>query len=481
MKGNTMIRHRISLVPLAAILLVSAAARFAVAAEADKRPNIIFILTDQQSAHMMSCTGNKWLKTPAMDYIANSGIRFERAYTTNPVCSPARIGCMTGRFPGYFKSNRRGPVRENRSGMAVDSLPDEAQNTHIAAYLKKAGYRLAYSGKQHLPRPLTPNTLGFAVLGGDSRGETAEVCAQFVKQKHERPYFLWINFINPHDICYFAINDFRFDSPKRTGAGGVANKMLVKAMQLPEGVSEETFLAEHCPPLPANYLPQEDEPVAITQLIETRSFRKRARDTYTDNDWRFHRWAYHRLTEMVDQKVQVVLDAVKAAGQEENTVIILTSDHGDHGGSHKMEHKSTFYEESARIPFIVMHKGTAPAGQVDQTHLVSNGLDLLPTVCDYAGLPDAKADPRGRSLRPLVEGKEVADWRKTLGVESQAGQMVVGDRAKYIRYDVGKPQGQLLDLRKDPGETRHFTADPEHAELLQELKTAFDKDWFPRE
>ena len=82
-----MTRHRTTLVPLAAILLVSAAARFAVAAEPDKRPNIIFILTDQQSAHMMSCTGNDWLKTPAMDYIANSGIRFERAYTTNPVYS----------------------------------------------------------------------------------------------------------------------------------------------------------------------------------------------------------------------------------------------------------------------------------------------------------------------------------------------------------------------------------------------------------
>ena len=173
-------------------------------------------------------------------------------------------------------------------------------------------------------------------------------------------------------------------------------------MQLPESVSKETFLAEHCPPLPPNYLPQEDEPVAITQLIEMRSFRKRARDTYTDNDWRLHRWAYHRLTEMVDQKVQVVLDAVKAAGQEENTVIILTSDHGDNDASHKMEHKSTFYEESARIPLVVMHKGTAPAGRVDETHLVSNGLDLLPTVCDYAGLPDAKADPRGRSLRPPI-------------------------------------------------------------------------------
>ena len=74
-------------------------------AEGDK-PDLIYIFTDQQSATMMSCTGNTWLKTPAMDYLSDNGIRFERAYTTNPVCVPARIGMMTGRFPGEFSSGR---------------------------------------------------------------------------------------------------------------------------------------------------------------------------------------------------------------------------------------------------------------------------------------------------------------------------------------------------------------------------------------
>lgn len=67
-----------------------------------KKPNIIYIYTDQQSASMMSCAGNEWLKTPAMDYIAENGIRFTRAYSPNPVCSPSRVSLMTGRFPGYF-------------------------------------------------------------------------------------------------------------------------------------------------------------------------------------------------------------------------------------------------------------------------------------------------------------------------------------------------------------------------------------------
>ena len=125
-------------------------------------------------------------------------------------------------------------------------------------------------------------------------------------------------------------------------------------------------------------------------------------------------------------------------------MVILTSDHGDHSGAHKLEHKSTCYEAAARIPFLVMRRGHEAAGLVDRTHLVSSGLDLLPTVCDYAGLPKAKADPRGRSLRPLIEGREVDGWRKTLGVEAQV-----------------------------------FTNDPRHRGRLDELRSEFDDHWFP--
>ncbi len=448
----------------------------------DTRPNVIFITTDQQSSHMMSCTGNKWLKTPAMDYIAENGVRFERAYTANPVCSPARVSWMTGRFPGYFeKPGKR--IRENGASMRIRDLSDEVRKTHIASYLKKAGYELAYVGKTHLPKSLSPQTVGFKFLSKDQRTDCAKVASDFIQQKHSQPYYLWINLINPHDICYYAINDYRFDPEaggKRKGRGGKANELLLKSMLLPEGVSEKEFFEKHCPPLPANYQPQKDEPASITDLVEKRPFKKKARNSYTEKDWRLHRWDYHRLTEMVDAHVQVILDGLKASGQEKNTVVILTSDHGDHDSSHKMEHKSTFYEEVASVPFLVMHKGTAPEGRVDNTHLISNGLDLLPTVCDYAGIPDAKADPRGRSLRPLIEGKPAKDWRETLGVEAEVGRMVISGRVKYIRYDLKGEQEQLLDQGTDPGETRHFTSDPKYADILAKLRKDFDTFWFPR-
>jgi choline-sulfatase len=213
-------------------------------------------------------------------------------------------------------------------------------------------------------------------------------------------------------------------------------------------------------------------------MLDQRDFRRYAREKYTDRQWRHHRWAYCRLTEVVDSEIQMILDAIKQSGTEENTLVIFSSDHGDNDSSHRLEHKTTFYEESANIPFMAMWKGQIPAGRVDDKNLVSNGLDLLPTVCDYAGIKGV-SDPRGKSLRPLFEGKDVK-WRDTLGVESEIGRMVVNkDNLKYIRYDAAGKEERLLDLSKDPHETTYFTDDPKYASKLAKLRKSFDSEWFP--
>ncbi len=447
---------------------------------AQKRPNIIYIYTDQQHANMMSCAGNPWLKTPAMDYLAENGMRFTRAYTTNPVCSPARVSLMTGRFPGAFKDNNGKTVRENRGSMHIPSITEEVKNSTIAAYLKKAGYDLIYGGKEHLPKPLLPSNLGFTDISDNERFKLAEAAAEFVKTEHEKPYFMVVSFINPHDICYMAIRDFATTSLDklliRKGKKEIA--ALDWALQKPNGMSDEEFFANHCPPVPPNLDPQVGEPEALKALINNRPFRKSARADYSDKDWRMHRYAYARLTERVDSQIQTVLDALKESGKEKNTLVIFSSDHGDNDASHRMEHKSTLYEESANIPFIAMWKGKIPAGKVDSVSLVSNGLDLLPTVCDYAGVKGV-ADPRGRSLRPLFEGNR-NNWRKTLGVESEVGRMVVHENGyKYIEYDLAGHEIQLLDLNEDPYETTHFTKSEKHQPILKELAGIFKTKWFP--
>ncbi|UZR97534.1 sulfatase family protein [Chondrinema litorale] len=447
-----------------------------------KPPNIIYIYTDQQHANMMSCAGNKWVKTPAMDYIANNGIRFTRAYTTNPVCSPARISMITGRFPSYFDDEKGNAVRENWGANRVSQVSEEVWNSTIANYAKQAGYDIIFGGKEHLPKPLRPDTLGFTDISDNERNILAQEAASYIKGNHEKPYFMIVSLINPHDICYMAIRDFAetaFDS-MLVNKGVTEIAELDKAMQIPEGVSKEEFYAKYCPPLPPNYEVQIGEPQALKKLLTNRNFRNNARMNYSDEDWRMHRWAYCRLAEVVDNDIQVILDALKEQGAEENTLVMLSSDHGEMDAAHRMEHKSTMYEEATNVPFLAMWKGQIPSGQVDSVHLVSNGLDLLPTLCDYMGVA-GKADPRGKSLRPLMEGSNT-DWRKYLGVESEVGKMVVSeDGYKYLRYDFTGIEEQLLDLNKDPFETTHFTDSAGYAEKLADLKNVYQTEWFPEE
>lgn len=415
-----------------------------------------------------------------MDYIAENGIRFTRAYSPNPVCSPARVSMMTGRMPGFFKDENGNEVRENRGSMKIPQVSDEVLNSTISTYLKKADYELYYGGKEHLPESLAPTALGFMDITDDEREGLAQEAAKVIKADHEKPYFMVVSLINPHDICYMAIREM--PSSENDGRllqnGKLELSVLDEAMKMPEGVSSEEFFESYCPTLPVNYEPQFEEPEAVKKLINQRPMRKNARENFTDNQWRHHRWAYCRLTELVDKKVQTILDALKESDQEESTLVIFSSDHGDMDAAHRMEHKSTLYEESVNIPFMAMWKGQIAPGRVDETSLVSNGLDLLPTVCDYAGV-QGKSDPRGRSLRPLFEGMEV-QWRETLGVESEIGRMVVDRNGfKYMRYDAVRIEEQLLNLKEDPYEMTHFTNDPKYSDKLTSLRRVFDNEWFP--
>jgi choline-sulfatase len=428
----------------------------------DSRPNILFIMTDQQHAGMMSCTGNTWLKTPALDRLASSGIRFDRAYACNPVCAPNRFSLQSGLMPSAIGMGRN---EDDRRATVTDAMMQHS----LGNLFRSAGYETVYGGKVHLPvRMNNVEALGYRLLTRDQRQGLADACATFIKGEHTRPFFLFASFINPHDICYMAINAHR----RSTGAAPIDNQdsQICEAVLDRARGSEDisAFVAEHCPPLPANHAIPVAEPECITEkYANARAFRAYIRANWTETDWRLHRWAYCRLTEMVDTEIGTVLDALRDAGLEDNTLVVFTSDHGDMDSAHKMEHKSVLYEESVRVPFIMSYKGLIPAGRVDDRHLVSNGLDLLPTLCDYAGIkvPDG---PHGLSLRPLAEGQEPGDWRDYVVSESQNGRMVRTDRFKYCIYDSGRHREQLIDLKDDPGEMKNLAEAPEHKQVLEE-------------
>jgi arylsulfatase A-like enzyme len=433
------------------------------------RPNILFIFTDQQSAHMMSCAGNRYLHTPAIDSLAAQGVRFERTYCTNPVCTPSRFSLMTGRMPSEIGLR-------NNDHRHIDSIPEPILQQSLGWLLRRAGYETAYGGKVHLPK-MTPQDLGFDIISVDERDGLADDCAQFISQERDRPFFLVASFINPHDICYMAIRDFaETDREHRLLQASPAEiAALDAALQRPASVSEDAFFADHCPPLPHNFEIQVGEPEAIRRMQARSPFKHKARQHYDERRWRLHRWAYCRLTEQVDAHIGWVLAALRASGQAENTLVVFTSDHGDMDAAHRMEHKTAFYEEAARVPLIITWPGVTPAGVVD-THLVSNGLDLLPTLCEFGGA-ETSGDVAGLSLRPLAQGSTPALWRTALPVESEMGRMIVTDRYKYMLHDEGMHREQLIDLVADPGEIRNAIADPEQRDRLQLLRRCFTESF----
>ena len=311
---------------------------------------------------------------------------------------------------------------------------------------------------------MTPESIGFEYLTGDERDKLAGKCAEFLAQRQDRPFLLVASFINPHDICYMAIDAYTKANnlPVMYPTSTVERQWLAEALVWPPGLSRQEFFARLCPPLPANHGPTLGEPGAFAEF---ESFRGYVRRHWSEEQWRLHRWAYCRLTERVDGEIARVLGALRKAGLDRTTVVVFSSDHGDMDSAHGFEHKSLPYEEAARVPFIVSWPGHVPAGKVDRRHLVSASVDLLPTVCDYAGI-SAPAGLPGRSVRAIASGDAPGDWRQDLLVEYTGGRCLRGRRYKYARWEGREPSEMLVDMEKDPGEMRNLASNPAMAAVL---------------
>lgn len=414
--------------------------------EKAKKPNVLLIITDQQHAKMMSCAGNEWLKTPAMDSLAQDGIRFERAYCSNPVCVPSRTSMATG-----VMSCRLG-ADNNGTGMKIKQLPAEVHENSLGKIMKRAGYDTFYGGKVHMCESLAPKNAGYDEYHKDQRDRLPAACINFMRKKRDNAFFAVASFINPHDIC------FAHRARNGINTAGVLD-LHKKASSLP---------AKKLPPLPDNYAIQENEPAAIEANLSPKAVTPTItmRKEYDDRAWRINRWIYHRLTEKVDRNIGKILDGLKAAGLAEDTVVVFTSDHGNMDASHRLASKGLFYEESVGVPLILKYPRGIRGGRTDPTHLVSTGLDILPTICDYAGVKQ----PRhllGMSLRPLAEGKPVS-WRSYVASENHYTRMIRSQRYKYCAYDDANSKDSLVDMKNDPGELRNLVDVPEFRKVLAE-------------
>ncbi|WP_316837301.1 sulfatase [Pedobacter nutrimenti] len=427
------------------IVYLAALAPLLVTAQQTSRPNILLIVTDQQTADAMSNAGNKDLHTPGMDKLAQNGVRFTKAYCAQPLCTPSRTAIFSGKMP--FETGFVGNAPE-KDGQWPDSL------LMMGKILQNGGYKTGYVGKWHLPVPTTKvSQHGFEYIQNTNfldynDGATPSYCARFIRDNKDKPFLLVASFLNPHDICEWA--------------RGEALKM---------DVLEDAPPAAQCPELPANWKIPVNEPQIVRdqQKVSTRTYPS---TNWNADQWRQYRWAYNRLVEKVDKYIEMVLGSLKKYGVEKNTIIIFTADHGDGYAGHSWNQKQILYEEASRVPFMISKIGEWTPRTDDM--LVCNGTDMIPTVCGLAGVQkpgylkgidiSKRLTNPGKSLRDtLVIETDFADNEDLLGI---SGRAVITKDFKYIVYNKGEIKEQLFDLGKDAGEINNLAVNAAYKKKL---------------
>ena len=415
---------------------------------AAQRPNIIYIMTDQQTATAMSCIGNTDLHTPNIDRLAAAGVTFTNAYCSSPLSGPSRASMFTGYMAHELGVERNGTP-----------IPDSVRTRTLGTLVGEAGYECAYAGKWHAHTSSIPDgEFGFRNIHNPDDAGLAEVCVDFLNShsKPERPFFLVASFDNPHNICEFA-----------------------RQQDLPFADITVPDVSE-CPGLPANYAisPYDAD---ILQREKSLNYSAYPTTSYTDDDWRRYRYAYYRLVEHVDKEIGKIVDAIDKNSLWRNTVVIFTSDHGDGTGAHHWNQKSALYDEVTNIPLIVVLPGKKNAGK-QLPQLINNGPDFFASICDWAGATKPEGT-RGVSFRTIAEsGNANAQHQPYVVTETMfdKGSGTLGwslrtPDFKYVLYDKGRYREQLYDMRRDRGETRNLAVEKAYAETLAQHRRMLEE------
>lgn len=385
------------------------------------RPNIIYIMTDQQSANAMSCAGNHNLSTPNMDRLAKHGVRFTNAYCAMPLSGPSRSAMFTGYTPSATG------MQENET-----PLPDSLRTRTLGNLMESAGYANGYSGKWHVNTNSLPSdtAFGFKNLHGHNDEGLAEAAIEFMREDHDgRPFFLVASFDNPHNICEWA-----------------------RGQKLPFAKVYEAPL-DSCPNLPPNFNinPYDAD---ILRWEREQSYRLYPTKAYSADDWRQYRNAYFRLVEHIDGEIGKIVDEIDRQNLWDNSVIIFTSDHGDGQGAHQWNQKTALWDEIINVPMIVCLPKGKNGGKVTDA-LVNNGIDLIPTVLDFAGSTTPEW-ATGNSYRDEAENPSNPGDAEYVVVETNFAQTggtrgwaVRTPRYKYVLYEAGKNREMLFDMEKD--------------------------------
>jgi arylsulfatase A-like enzyme len=467
-----------------------------------RKPNLLFIFTDQQRADTLGCYGNTLVQTPNLDRLAAGGVLFENVYVTQPVCTPSRSSIMTGLYP-------------HTTGCLDNNVPLQPE-TQTLAEMVSPDYVRAYYGKWHLgdeviaqhgfedwvsiedlyrryytrPEYLTVlstyhaflvesgfepdiEQVGARVFRRDTAASMPEPytkarflgreAARFLRENRDRPFILYVNFLEPHTPYHGPFDD------------------LYPPDEIPVGPH---FLQP----------PSEDQAMQKRLLAE----RYTIMDDFSSEDLRMEaawlriRARYLGNVALIDRAVGDILQALEECGQSENTVVVFTSDHGDMMGDHGLLRKAVMYEEALKVPLLVRVPWLARKG--DRIPAKFCQIDLVPTLLGLLG-EDVPELLHGMDRSPVLQGEADLDqpmrddvfvewnglsWKtgrlfRDSPLPADIWEQVRGPWRTVISQDGWKlnlsptDRCELYDLNNDPYELTNLFLDPAQADRIHEL------------
>ena len=473
--------------------------------EAARRPNIVFMMSDDHGYQAISAYGHGLNRTPHIDALASQGMLFRRAFVTNSICGPSRAVMLTG------KHSHRNGFRDNGDRF------DGSQQT-VAKLLRQAGYQTAIVGKWHLgsdpegfdywnivpgqgdyynPR-FRENGVPLAMTGYVTNITTDLAIQWLDKRDPDRPFLLICNQKAPHrnwmpePKYYHLFDSTRFPLPAnffddhatRTRAAKeqemeVASDMhpaydLKLAFEIPPDEREGLAAAWH--QIYNRLKPEEKREWEKAYGSSIEAFPKAGLKGRELAEWQYQRYMrdYLRCVQSVDDNVGRLMDHLRRNGLDSNTIVVYTSDQGFYLGEHGWYDKRFMYEESFRTPLIIRWPGVTDGSK--ETHSMVQNLDMAETLLDMAGLP-IPPDMQGRSMVPVLKGTLQGNLHDALyyhfyenrehNVARHLG--IRTDRHKLI-YFYDHREWELYDLATDPSEMRNLYGLPEHGEYIGDLK-----------
>ena len=472
-------------------------------ASAGEKPNILFIMTDQQRWDCIGANGNAIIQTPNMEGLGGRGANFTHAFVSSPVCVASRISFFTGRY-AHAHRNR------------VNYTPLNSGEVLMQARLQAAGYRTAVVGKLHYFPPTKEHAhqTGFDVVELHDGVSHTDLWSDYVtwwrandaEHGDLKNYRALAKDIEPGKNPFRALIDTKYTDTAWTGERSRAQLKELAARDEPFFL-HVSFWKPHSPfeigppydtlyddvdiPLPTAFTDAELAKLPVpVQKLAMRAGGKARLTSREQLQWNYR--SYYGAITHVDHEIGQLLHTLEATGKAENTLIVFSSDHGDQLLEHGIMGKNCFYEPAVRVPLMVSLPGRIQPAQYAE---LIETVDLMPTLLEFIGIPEP-IECQGRSFAPLIAGRgraytphdavfseniipEVINsggldlpFEKGKGVDGirhPDAKMVRTERWKYCYYADG--YAELYDLQNDPTESINLAGKTEVHEVEDELRT----------